>query len=234
MRNDLALGDLAAEICVEHERAYGKAREALEHARRAGELLLEAKARAGHGGWLGWLQANVPFSERTAQGYMRLARQWDALQGKSATVADLGLREALALLAAPAEPTTPDPAPAAAPSVYVEGLADNTTFGIAPSPTARLTALADDASLVFVDPSSHAGYFYVSRMTPDLLQVHSLYRPIRFDMVAAALEACGVPRRSLAWSAEPVEPFDRHPWSVTSSDRDVERFARLRSLGLSA
>ncbi len=30
---------LAAQINAEHERAFGKAREALEHARRAGELL---------------------------------------------------------------------------------------------------------------------------------------------------------------------------------------------------
>lgn len=97
---------IADEINAEHERAYGKAREALEHARRAGELLLQAKAGMQHGEWLPWLTAHCSFSERTAQGYMRLARDWDKLQSKSATVADLGLRDALDLLAAPqsAEP----------------------------------------------------------------------------------------------------------------------------------
>jgi hypothetical protein len=39
--------NLAAEINIEHERAFGKAREALDHARRAGELLLQAKVTVG-------------------------------------------------------------------------------------------------------------------------------------------------------------------------------------------
>lgn len=88
----------AAEINSEHRAAFGKAREALEHARRAGELLLQVKAEAGHGEWLPWVEANCKFSERTAQGYMRLASQWDRLQGKSATAADLTLHDALAVL----------------------------------------------------------------------------------------------------------------------------------------
>ena len=91
--------DLAAEINAEHERAFGKAREALGHARRAGELLLQAKTAVEHGEWLPWLAANVAFSERTARGYMRLASHWDELLAKTATVADLGLRDALGLLA---------------------------------------------------------------------------------------------------------------------------------------
>lgn len=91
---------LAIEINAEHLAAVGKARQALEHARRAGELLLQAKAAVGHGGWLPWLAANVKFSERTAQAYMRLAAGWDQL-AKSAVVADLPLRDALGLLAEP-------------------------------------------------------------------------------------------------------------------------------------
>ncbi len=90
---------LATEINVEHQAAYAKAGEALQHARRAGELLVQVKAEVGHGAWLPWLKAHCSFSERTAQGYMRLTQGWEALQAKSATVADLGLREALTLLA---------------------------------------------------------------------------------------------------------------------------------------
>jgi hypothetical protein len=63
----------AEEINAEHERAYGKATEALEHARRAEELLLQAKKVLGHGQWLPWLKEHCRFSARTAQGYMRLA-----------------------------------------------------------------------------------------------------------------------------------------------------------------
>lgn len=99
-RNDAAPAPakLASTINAEHEAAFGKAREALEHARRAGELLLEAKTHVKHGAWLPWLKANCRFSERTARGYMRLAAGWDKLQAKSAIVADLGLRDALELL----------------------------------------------------------------------------------------------------------------------------------------
>jgi Protein of unknown function (DUF3102) len=111
---------LAAEINAEHEAAFGKAREAIEHARRAGELLLEAKAAVGHGKWLPWLKANCHFGERTAQGYMRLASQWDRLQAKSATVADLGLRDALALLAEPEE-VNPKSASDSAPAMPKKG-----------------------------------------------------------------------------------------------------------------
>ena len=98
---------LAADINAEHERAFGKATEALEHARRAGELLLQAKAAVGHGEWLPWVEANCKFSVRTAQGYIRLAQGWETLSAKCATVAHLGLREALTLLAE--HPTDPRP-----------------------------------------------------------------------------------------------------------------------------
>src|SRR5688572_32359582 len=84
--NQIVAQNLAAEINAAHARAFGKAREALEHARRAGELLLQAKAAVGHGQWLPWLKTHCSsFSERTSQGYMRLAKHWDEIQAKSAT-----------------------------------------------------------------------------------------------------------------------------------------------------
>jgi hypothetical protein len=81
--------------------AEGAVRAALERARQAGQLLLEAKAQCRHGEWLPWLSANVRLSERTAQGYMRLAVEWERLQANPQRVADLPLRDALALLAEP-------------------------------------------------------------------------------------------------------------------------------------
>jgi hypothetical protein len=41
-------------------------------------LLAEAKAALPHGAWRAWLAARVECSERTAQLYMQLARDWDA------------------------------------------------------------------------------------------------------------------------------------------------------------
>lgn len=63
-----------------------------------GKRLAEAKEQLSHGEWLPWLEKEVEFSERSAQQYMRLWREY----GKSATVADLGCSKALILLGLPA------------------------------------------------------------------------------------------------------------------------------------
>lgn len=94
-----ALASLGAEIRREHEAATGKARDALTHARRAGELLAEAKAQLARGAWLPWLAERCAFSARTAQAYMRLAAHWPALEAIRATAAHMTLRGALAALA---------------------------------------------------------------------------------------------------------------------------------------
>ena len=46
----------------------------LEHYRRAGELLIEAKEQVPHGSWSRWLNKNFELSQPTALRYMRLAR----------------------------------------------------------------------------------------------------------------------------------------------------------------
>lgn len=62
-----------------------------------GRRLIEAKEMLPHGEWLPWLTERVEFSERTAQDFMRLAREWSNPQ----TFADLGPGKALAILALP-------------------------------------------------------------------------------------------------------------------------------------
>ena len=64
-----------------------------------GRCLIEAKNMLPHGEWLPWLTEKVEFSPRTAQNFMRLAREWSNTQ----TLADLGASKALTLLALPAE-----------------------------------------------------------------------------------------------------------------------------------
>lgn len=64
-----------------------------------GQRLLEAKGLLSHGEWLPWLTEQVEFSERTAQNFMRLAREYSNPQ----TLADLGASKALTLLALPPE-----------------------------------------------------------------------------------------------------------------------------------
>lgn len=64
-----------------------------------GQRLIEAKEMLPHGEWLPWLTERVEFSPRTAQNFMRLAREWSNTQ----TLADLGASKALTLLALPPE-----------------------------------------------------------------------------------------------------------------------------------
>ena len=78
--------------------------EILDAKRRGGEAILtigrcltEAKQALPHGEWLPWLTEQVEFSPRTAQNFMRLAREWSNTQA----LADLGAAKALTLLALP-------------------------------------------------------------------------------------------------------------------------------------
>lgn len=64
-----------------------------------GRRLIEAKDQLEHGDWSAWLKDRVSFSERSAQNFMRLAREYQNPQ----TFADLGASKALALLDIPAE-----------------------------------------------------------------------------------------------------------------------------------
>lgn len=64
-----------------------------------GQRLIEAKETLPHGEWLPWLTKRVEFSERTAQYYMQLAREWTNPQ----SIADLGATKAFKLLAIPEE-----------------------------------------------------------------------------------------------------------------------------------
>jgi hypothetical protein len=93
---------LAARIRAEHEAVAIAIKRGPEHAIAAGNLLIEAKKQlARHGQWLPWLRDHCQVPERTASHYMRLARQGPELLSKSATVADLTVREAVALIAKP-------------------------------------------------------------------------------------------------------------------------------------
>jgi Protein of unknown function (DUF3102) len=72
------------------------------HARVAGELLIQAKAKAGHGKWLPWLRDECEISERTASLYMRLAKNRGGIDDQIGNaVADLTLRGAMKLLSPP-------------------------------------------------------------------------------------------------------------------------------------
>ena len=95
-----SLPAIALELLAAHNAFIAKQRSALEHAKKAGELLIEAKGQLKHGEFLSWLKAEFPeISPRTAQGYMRLAHKWSQLPvADTRPVAHLGIREALTIL----------------------------------------------------------------------------------------------------------------------------------------
>jgi Protein of unknown function (DUF3102) len=87
--------DLPAQIEAEHQGALGAARAAIEHAVACGQLLLQAKAEAGHGGWLAWVDAHLSFGERQAQKYMRLAEHAAELPNANSEFAYSSIHDAL-------------------------------------------------------------------------------------------------------------------------------------------
>lgn len=101
------LDALAAAINAEHEAVELATRQSLEHARKVGDLLLRAQQQVEGHNWLKWLKKNTRVPERTAQHYIRIVRNWDEIGAKSANVADMGVVEAVNLIAG----RTPDPAP---------------------------------------------------------------------------------------------------------------------------
>src|SRR5918996_452882 len=98
------LDSLAFYIKRNHEWAHDHAHKAVDHALTTGKLLLQAKALVPHGQWGAWLKNNCSLTDRTAQRYMRVARDLPKLDAaKSATVADLPLRALDEFLAAERE-----------------------------------------------------------------------------------------------------------------------------------
>ena len=64
----------ANDILREHEAATASLTDALKHALKAGELLLEVRSTLKHGQWTAWLQEHVPaISLSTVRIYVRLA-----------------------------------------------------------------------------------------------------------------------------------------------------------------
>jgi hypothetical protein len=99
--NTLFLVDIATRIKTEHEAVAASFKRGIEHAIAAGELLIEAKDHVPHGQWLPWLAQYCGVTPRSAQGYMKLARNRVELESKYETVSHLTVQEALNALAAP-------------------------------------------------------------------------------------------------------------------------------------
>ena len=93
-------------IKAEHEAFCESARQTLQHAIRAGELLLAAKRAVDHGGWADWLRQNCCVSQRSAQAYMRLAQNKKQFEDSPRKAAGWTIDGALRSLGSPQSQTT--------------------------------------------------------------------------------------------------------------------------------
>lgn len=69
------INELHAQADELAQKAKEVASKTIEIAIECGKLLIEQKAKLGHGNWLNWCKANLEFSADTAERYMRLYRK---------------------------------------------------------------------------------------------------------------------------------------------------------------
>jgi hypothetical protein len=100
------LAALANKIRDELDAADVAFADGVQRAIRAGELLVEAKALVGHGGWSLWLEENFPHTAQWARACMRLARRREELQSESALSVSAALAQLAGVKAAPEPPAT--------------------------------------------------------------------------------------------------------------------------------
>jgi hypothetical protein len=81
------LAQLATHIKDCHEETLGLTRNALTMAMAAGDALITAKPKVGHGEWERFCRQECRLSERLCQTYMELARNRAAIEAKAQTTA---------------------------------------------------------------------------------------------------------------------------------------------------
>lgn len=80
------LDELACSIKAEHEAVVQSIRTSLDHARKAGELLSEAReaVKSSVFMWGKWVEMQCGIKERTANNYIRICEKWSEIEAKLA------------------------------------------------------------------------------------------------------------------------------------------------------
>ena len=86
MTNQIEITKVSRLIDI-HNEITGNLKNSLELAIEAGKLLTNIKATLQHGEFIPWIEANMPFTDRTARNYMNLYENKDKL--KTESVSDL-------------------------------------------------------------------------------------------------------------------------------------------------
>lgn len=101
----VGLFEVAQQIRDAHAECEASLRKSLDAALRVGDLLIEAKACIPRGEWLDWLGKHTGIADRTARGYMQLARNRTLVEQYRRPAADSdGHTSIKAVLSAIAEP----------------------------------------------------------------------------------------------------------------------------------
>jgi hypothetical protein len=233
--SETPLATLAAGINAAHARCEAAATDAVRSAIEAGRLLLVAKEKVPHGGWLPWLTANCPFSMRLAQSYMKLARETTDPEKRHA-VAHLPLRKALSVLAKPKPRSDYDFDGLGLGGKLLAGESEDGGAAAAdciPPPGHWLTGVVedDDSHLVAsIQPADgHAGFHYVSTVYTDKrspgsgAHVEGTARPVRGDAIPAVLTVLNFAPGTAKWSSDPAEPVPYNMYLFDSHQDYVER-----------
>jgi hypothetical protein len=96
-----ALAELAERIRAAHRALNDSLNASLDRAFAFGELLIEAKRKVPRGKWLPWLAGHCQIAERTAQAYMRCAKNRPAIEAQIRNGLRIGFADALAALEKP-------------------------------------------------------------------------------------------------------------------------------------
>jgi phage N-6-adenine-methyltransferase len=191
----LSLDDLAAEIRREMAAAEESWGEAVAHAVRAGELLIEAKLRVRHGEWLPWLNANFPGSEDTAENCMKLARNSERVRNLPS------VRKALALLNASTAHLSSEKDEWATPQELFEAL--NAEFGFTLDVCATAANAKCEQFFDVTDDALEQEWAGVCWMNPPYSEIDQWMRKAYESAQNGATVVCLVPSRTdVAWTWE--------------------------------
>jgi len=98
------LDKLIKDIVKEHEQVGLSMKKSLNHAKKAGELLTQAKVEIdkSESKWSFWVKNKCGITDRMAANYIRIHKKWEKIEEKTAEdgfdMADLTIRGALSLL----------------------------------------------------------------------------------------------------------------------------------------
>jgi hypothetical protein len=141
----------------------------VEHALTAGDALLRAKAKVGHGNWLRYLKDKCDLGEDRAERYMRLAHGREVLTANSARLRNLSITQALKLIAGnkpKAQPRGSDGCKAPKPAKAAERLTSLAWSNASPADRTKfLNAVGVDAILAAA-PSSWDLQAHMLRAAP--------------------------------------------------------------------